>query len=68
LLTPVRFNNNSGRHGRGRRVGRLYVADDRLGAVIDVDMLDPDVLVAAVTKPTNRLNLHRISSQQSGRR
>ena len=41
---------------------RSHIADDRLRSFIDVDMLDADMLVAAVTEPTEGLYLPCISS------
>jgi hypothetical protein len=36
---------------------RSHIADDRLRSFIDVDVLDTDMLVAAVTEPTESLHL-----------
>ena len=38
-------------------VRRPYAADDRLCSLIDVNMLDADMLIAAMTEPTERLHL-----------
>ena len=38
-------------------VRRPYAADDCLCPLIDVNMLDADMLVAAMTEPTERLHL-----------
>jgi hypothetical protein len=55
--------------GRGRlmRGPRLHVAYYGLRALSYVDMLDPHILIAAVTKPPKGLDLNRIGSQQSSR-
>ena len=50
------------------RIARFHIADDRLSPVVDVDMLDPDVLVTAMPEPAEGFDLRRIGSQQSGRR
>ena len=49
-------------------VPRLHAADYRLRAVIDVDVLDPDVLVTPMTESAEGFDLRRIGPQQSGSR
>ena len=49
-------------------VRRPYGADDCLSPLINVNMLDADMLVAAMTELTERLHLPSISSHQSRRR
>ena len=39
-------------------VRRSYVADYRLPAIIDVDVLDTDILVSAVAQAAKGLDLH----------
>jgi hypothetical protein len=44
--------------------GRLHVSDNGLPAIIDVDVLDPNVLMAAMPKPSKDLDLCRIGPQK----
>jgi hypothetical protein len=57
-------------HGALRRVARasrLHISDYRLPAIIDVDVLDADILVSAVTEAAKGLDLYGISPHQSSR-
>jgi hypothetical protein len=51
------------RSGRPR-LSRRHISDDGLPAIVDVDVLDPNVLLAAMPKPSKNLDLCRIGSQQ----
>jgi hypothetical protein len=55
--------------GRSRRARprRFHISDDGLPTVIDVDVLDPDMLVAAVSQTTESLDLYGRGAQQSRR-
>src|SRR5690242_19952556 len=46
------------------RIARFHIADDRLSPVVDVDMLDPDVLVTPVPVAGGgpRLALNRLAT------
>ena len=43
------------------RILLLHIADDGLPALVHVDVLDADKLLAAVTQASKNLNLHCIS-------
>jgi hypothetical protein len=51
------------RSGRTRLNWR-HISDNGLPAIIDVDVLDPNELVAAMPKPSKNLDLCQIGSQQ----
>jgi hypothetical protein len=56
--------------GSSRRVARarrLHISDYRLPAIIDVDVLDADILVSAVTEAAKGLDLHGIGPHQPSR-
>jgi hypothetical protein len=44
------------------------ISNDGLSCVIDVNMLDPDILVTAVTQATERLDLNREGSHETAMR
>jgi hypothetical protein len=46
----------------------FHVADDGLPAVVHMDVLDADKLLASASKASKNLNLHCISSHQTSRR
>ena len=52
---------------RSDRLRRSYVTDDRLPPIIDIDMLDPDILVATVPEAAKGLHLRRKGAQQPSR-
>jgi len=45
----------------------FYVANNRLPTVININVLDANVLLAAVTKPSKHFDLDRIGSDQPSR-
>jgi hypothetical protein len=49
------------------RIRHFHIADDGLPTVIDVDVVDVDKLLTAVTQPSKNLNLHHIRSEQTTR-
>ena len=52
----------------GLRLGLFHLANDGLSSVVHIDMLDADVLLAAVSQTSKDLNLRCKSPHQSGRR
>jgi len=45
----------------------FHNADDGLSTIIDVDVLDANILLIAVTQPSKHLNLHHVRSEQTTR-
>jgi hypothetical protein len=52
---------------RAARASSFHIPDDRLAAIVDVNVLDADILVAAVTEAAKGLNLGGISPHQPSR-
>jgi hypothetical protein len=52
---------------RVARASRLHISDYRLPAIIDVDVLDADILVSAVTEAAKGLDLRGIGPHQPSR-
>jgi hypothetical protein len=52
---------------RVARASRLHISDYRLPAIIDVNVLDADILVSAVTEAAKGLDLCGIGPHQPSR-
>ena len=53
---------------RGLSIGLFHIADESLPAVVHMDVLDTDKLLAATTQASKDLNLGCISPHQTSRR
>ena len=63
----VRVGCQRGALRRVARASRLHISDYRLPAIIDVDVLDADILVSAVTEAAKGLDLCGIGPHQPSR-
>ena len=55
------------RSGRAR-LSRRRISDDGLPAIVDVDVLDPNVLLAPMPEPSKNLDLRRTARRRARRR